>query len=50
MRALHEDHLLTDLLPVLQSKYFKVNLLKYGKSGDDEVSGTVDLSDARCPV
>jgi len=42
-----DDHLLTDLLPVLQSKYFKVNLLKYGKSGDDEVSGTVNLSDAR---
>ena len=41
------DHLLTDLLPVLQSKYFNVSLLKYGKSGDDPVSGVVDVSDAR---
>ncbi len=37
----HQDHLLTDLLPVLQSGYFKVSLLKFGKNGDDEVTGAV---------
>ncbi|ADL06780.1 doubled motif LPXTG anchor domain-containing protein [Lacrimispora saccharolytica] len=45
--SIEQDHLLTDLLPVLQSEYFKANLLKYSKYGDDEVSGTVGLSDAR---
>ena len=41
-----QDHLLTDLLPVLQSGYFKVSLLKYGKNGDDEVTGAIG-TDAR---
>ncbi|MGL6216726.1 MAG: hypothetical protein ACRC36_01735, partial [Lacrimispora sphenoides] len=45
--SIENDHLLTDLLPLLQSKYFEVSLMKYGKSGDNEDNGTVGLSDAR---
>ncbi|WP_077612821.1 doubled motif LPXTG anchor domain-containing protein [Clostridium sp. Marseille-P2415] len=45
--SIEKDHLLTDLLPVLQSGYFNVSLLKYSKSGDDEAAGTAGLSDAR---
>jgi uncharacterized surface anchored protein len=45
--SIEKDHLLTDLLPVLQSEYFKVSLLKYSKSGDDEVTGSVGFGDAR---
>lgn len=46
--SIEKDHLLTDLLPVLQSDYFKVSLLKYSsKSGDDNVSGTVGSDNAR---
>lgn len=45
--SIEKDHLLTDLLPVLQSDYFNVSLYKYSKSGDDEAAGTVGLSDAR---
>ncbi len=45
--SIKTDHLLTDLLPVLQSDYFKVSLLKYSKNGDDEAGGTVGTGDAR---
>ena len=46
--SIENDHLLTDLLPVLQSEYFKVSLLKYSsKSGDEDVTGAVGVRDAR---
>lgn len=45
--SIENDHLLTDLLPLLQSKYFEVSLLKYGKSDYDKEEGTVGVNDAR---
>jgi uncharacterized surface anchored protein len=45
--SIENDHLLTDLLPLLQSQYFKVSLLKYGKNDSTNKDGTVGLNDAR---
>lgn len=45
--SVENDHLLTDLFPLLQSGYFKVSLQKYSKNGDDQTSTEPGTADAR---
>ena len=42
-----EDHLLNDLNPLLKSGYFKVNLIKFSKYGDMQISLKPGSGDAR---
>ena len=45
--SIKNDHLLTDLFPLLQSGYFNVSLLKFSKNGDDQISMEPGTGDAR---
>ncbi|MDW2800467.1 doubled motif LPXTG anchor domain-containing protein [Clostridium boliviensis] len=45
--SVENDHLLTDLFPLLQSGYFRVSLQKYSKNGDDQTSMEPGAADAR---
>lgn len=42
-----EDHLLNDLKPLLENRYFKVNLLKYSKYGYEQTSAEPGTGDGR---